>query len=156
MGVFRPPARARPGQLSGLSGTLGAPYMDYIIADRIVIPEEERQFYTEQVVYLPDSYQVNDSRRAIAETSQPRRMRPAGKRLCLLQFQPQLQADAGHLRGAGCAILKQVPGSVLWLLEGNPHFAGNLRREAAARRAWRRTRLVFAPVMPAGSRIWRG
>ena len=53
MGVFaRRPAPIQVNYL-GFPGTLGAPYMDYILADRIVIPENERQFYTEQVVWLP-------------------------------------------------------------------------------------------------------
>ncbi len=79
--------------------TLGAPYIDYIIADRTVIPDSERQFYTEQVVILPNSYQVNDSRRPIAQDEPGRgRMRPARERLCLLQFQPELQAGAGNVR----------------------------------------------------------
>ena len=67
MGVFaRRPAPIQVNYL-GFPGTLGAPYMDYILADRIVIPPGERQFYSEKVVWLPDSYQVNDSKRRVAE-----------------------------------------------------------------------------------------
>ena len=63
--------RSAPIQVNylGFPGTLGAPYIDYIIADRIVIPEEEKRFYTEQVVWLPHSYQVNDNHRAIGTAS---------------------------------------------------------------------------------------
>src|SRR5581483_4944745 len=72
LGVFA--HRPAPIQVNylGFPATLGAPYIDYILADRIVIPEGERQFYCEQVVYLPDSYQANDSKRAIADNI-PRR-----------------------------------------------------------------------------------
>jgi len=58
MGVFA--YRPAPIQVNylGFPGTLGASYIDYILADRIVIPEDERQFYVEKVVYLPNSYQV--------------------------------------------------------------------------------------------------
>ena len=56
----------------GYPGTLGAPYIDYILADRWVIPPEHDAFYTEKVVRLPDSYQVNDRKRAIAERSPAR------------------------------------------------------------------------------------
>ena len=83
MGVFaRRPAPIQVNYL-GFPGTLGAPYMDYILADRIVIPEDEQRFYTEKVVWLPDSYQVNDSKRAIASGSTPARADawPARRRL---------------------------------------------------------------------------
>ena len=63
--AFRP----APLQASylGYPGTMGAPYFDYIIADAIVLPDEHRPYYTEQIAYLPDSYQCNDSRRGIAD-----------------------------------------------------------------------------------------
>src|SRR5262249_47329271 len=66
MGVFA--HRPAPVQVNylGFPGTLGAGYMDYIIADRIVLPESETSFFTEKVAWLPESYQANDSGRAIA------------------------------------------------------------------------------------------
>ena len=103
MGLFA--HRSAPVQVNylGFPATLGASYMDYIIADRIVIPETEKQFYDEKVVWLPNSYQANDDKRGIAPTSpKPRRRRVAGKRLRVLQFQQYLQADAGDVRQAGC------------------------------------------------------
>ncbi|MGY3495919.1 protein O-GlcNAc transferase [Bradyrhizobium sp. USDA 4502] len=51
----------------GYPGTLGAPFIDYIIADHIVIPDHHREFYSEKVVALPDSYQANDDKRVIAD-----------------------------------------------------------------------------------------
>ena len=67
--------RASPIQVNylGFPGTLGADYMDYIVADRYVIPPEHAAFYTEKVVHLPDTYQVNDSKRriAVATTEHP-------------------------------------------------------------------------------------
>ena len=99
MGVFaRRPAPIQVNYL-GFPATLGAPYMDYIIADKIVIPESEQAFYDEKVVYLPGCYQANDDQgRAMAPHAQPRRGRTAGQGLCLLQFQQRLQADAGDFR----------------------------------------------------------
>ena len=61
----------------GFPGTIGADYIDYIVADKTVIREDEHRYYCEKVVSLPDSYQVNDSRRAIAEGP-----RPGSKRGC--------------------------------------------------------------------------
>ena len=73
----------RPGLLSfrpapvqvnflGYPGTMGAPYVDYIVADAIVIPDEHRAFYTEKIVTLPDAYQCNDRRRTIADVTPSR------------------------------------------------------------------------------------
>jgi protein O-GlcNAc transferase len=69
MGIFA--LRAAPIQVNylGFPGTLGAPYMDYIIADKIVLPETERAHYAEKVVYLPYSYQANDDNRKVVETA---------------------------------------------------------------------------------------
>ena len=60
--------RAAPIQMSyiGYLGTIGAPYMDYLLADPTLIPTEERQNYSEAIIYLP-SYQANDSTRPIVE-----------------------------------------------------------------------------------------
>ena len=65
-GIFA--GRATPIQVSylGYPGTMAAEYMDYLIADPTLIPEADRRYYSEKVLYLPDSYQVNDSRRAIS------------------------------------------------------------------------------------------
>src|ERR1019366_4704402 len=49
----------------GFPGTLGATYLDYIIADQHVIPNDNKAFYTEKVVYLPDCYQANDRKKKI-------------------------------------------------------------------------------------------
>jgi predicted O-linked N-acetylglucosamine transferase (SPINDLY family) len=132
MGVFA--HRPAPIQVNylGFPATLGAPYIDYIIADRIVIPENERQFYTEQVVWLPESYQANDSSRAIADDTPTRQSCGLpGDSFVFCNFNAgyKLTPDtfARWLR-----IMNQVPGSVLWLLEGLPQFADNLRRHAEA------------------------
>ena len=70
----------RPVQVNylGFPATLGAPYIDYILADKIVIPSAEQRFYDEQVVYLPGCYQANDDKgRPMAADTQPRRSRIA-------------------------------------------------------------------------------
>lgn len=64
-------ARPAPVQVNylGFPGTLGADYIDYIVADAFVIPEEARRHYAKQVVWLPDCFQGNDDRRRIADTA---------------------------------------------------------------------------------------
>jgi protein O-GlcNAc transferase len=61
--------RAAPVQINylGYPGSLGASYIDYIVADRTLIPAESQHLYSEKVVYLPNSYQVNDGKRQVAD-----------------------------------------------------------------------------------------
>jgi predicted O-linked N-acetylglucosamine transferase (SPINDLY family) len=154
MGVFA--WRPAPLQVNylGFPGTLGAPYMNYLIADRIVIPENEQAFFDETVVYLPGSYQANDDRgRALAaipgraEAGLPE----TGFVFCNFNHPYKLTPATfdGWMR-----ILEKTPGSVLWLLEGTPSQAGNLRREAAARGV-APERLVFAADLPTDQHLAR-
>jgi predicted O-linked N-acetylglucosamine transferase (SPINDLY family) len=131
----------------GFPATLGADYMDYIIADEIVIPADERRFYDEKVVTLPHSYQVNDARRAIAKTVPSRSsagLPQTGFVFCNFNQSYKITPAtfAGWMR-----ILKQVEGGVLWLLNSKPPFAENLRREAE-RHGVAPGRLHFAPNLP--------
>src|SRR5262249_51214218 len=66
--------RAAPIQVNylGYPGTMGADYIDYVLADRFVIPKDEHSFYTEKVAYLPDTYQPNDFKRRISQHTQTR------------------------------------------------------------------------------------
>jgi predicted O-linked N-acetylglucosamine transferase (SPINDLY family) len=154
MGVFA--ERPAPIQVNylGFPATLGAPYMDYILADRIVIPDGERRFYTEQVVWLPHSYQANDSRRAMPDAAPSRShagLPETGFVFCNFNASYKLTPAtfASLMR-----ILKQVPGSVLWLLEGLPQFARHLRAEAE-RQGVDGARIIFAPMAPLEAHLAR-
>jgi predicted O-linked N-acetylglucosamine transferase (SPINDLY family) len=128
----------------GYAGTMGAPYIDYILADRIVIPEEKRTSYSEKVVYLPNSYIANDSLRKISGQA-PRRsecgLPESGFVFCSFnnsyKFTPEIF-------GAWMRLLKEVEGSVLWLSETNETATRNLRLQAQ-RLGIDPSRLVFAP-----------
>ena len=79
--------RAAPVQVNflGYPGTMGAPYMDYLVADRTLIPEGSRSHYSEKIIYLPHSYQVNDAKRPVAEVTFTREdlgLPPAGFVFC--------------------------------------------------------------------------
>ncbi len=145
-GVFaRRPAPIQVNYL-GFPATLGATYMDYIVADRIVIPDAEQQFYTEQVVTLPDTYQANDSRRPVAAhiPSRTECGLPEGAFVfCNFNHSYKLLP---FMFAVWCEILKQVPGSVLWLLESNLEFAERLRRHAE-QHGIAGARLIFAPIV---------
>ncbi|HUO02634.1 MAG TPA: tetratricopeptide repeat protein [Rhizomicrobium sp.] len=147
MGVFAmKPAPIQVNYL-GFPGSLGAPYMDYILADRIVIPDAERRHFTEQVVWLPDCYQVNDGKRIIADARPGRKdegLPETGFVFCNFNQSYKLTPETFAL---WMRLLKQVDGSVLWLMEGKGAFALNLRREAE-RLGVAGDRLVFAAERP--------
>jgi protein O-GlcNAc transferase len=138
--------RAAPVQVNyiGYPGTMGAVYMDYIIADRNVIPPEHQRFFSEKVVYLPDCYQVNDDRRRIADRS-PSRVEAGlpdqGFVFCCFNNSHKINPGVFEI---WMRLLGEVDGSVLWLLEDSATAARQLRREAQ-RRGVAPGRLVFAP-----------
>ena len=125
----------------GFPGTIGAAFIDYILADdTVVLPFDQQPFYTEKIVHLPDCYQVNDRQRAIAAAhAVAARGRPAGRRIRVLLLQQQLQ-DQPPVFDVWMRLLHAVPGSVLWLLRDNagaePICAAKRPRAASTRRGW--------------------
>jgi predicted O-linked N-acetylglucosamine transferase (SPINDLY family) len=153
-GVFA--HRPAPIQVNylGYPGTLGAKYIDYIIADRNVIPEDQQKFYSEKIVYMPNSYQVNDTKRLTADvifTRPELGLPPTGFVFCCFNNNYKITP---HVFDCWMRVLKQVEGGVLWLLEANAKAAGNLRREAAARGV-NAERLIFARKRPLSEHLAR-
>ena len=141
--------RSAPIQVNylGYPGTMGTDYHDYIITDPIIIPEGSQQYYTEKMVYLPNSYQVNDTKCQIADKVFSREelgLPKDGFVFCCFNNSYKITPDSfdGWMR-----ILMQVEGSVLWLLEDNPMVVCNLRKEAV-QRGVNAERLIFAMRMP--------
>jgi protein O-GlcNAc transferase len=153
-GVFS--YRAAPIQINylGYAGTLGSKYFDYIIADKVVIPFESRNFYSEHIIYLPNSYQVNDRLRIISD-----------KKFTRLDFNlPQNSfiyccfnnsykilpvTFASWMR-----ILNSVENSVLWLLEDNLSAKNNLLMEVDKFKI-DPCRIIFAERMPPSDHLAR-
>ena len=155
-GIFA--LRPAPIQVNylGFPGTMGADFIDYILADRAVIPESEEKFYSEKIVTLPDCYQANDSRRPIDRIVPGRKAEGlpelrrsehgegrVGNAFVFCNFNQSYKLTPAMFAD-WMTILKGVEGSVLWLLESNPRFADNMRREAASQGV-AAERLVFAP-----------
>jgi predicted O-linked N-acetylglucosamine transferase (SPINDLY family) len=139
--------RPAPVQVNylGYPGTTGAAFIDYIVADRVVIPEEDRRWFSERVAYLPASYQVNDDRQPIAAAAPSRAacgLPEAGFVFCSFNKHYKIERAVFD---AWMRILAAVPGSVLWLLGG--HGERRLRAAAAARGV-DPARLVFAGKLP--------
>jgi predicted O-linked N-acetylglucosamine transferase (SPINDLY family) len=154
MGVFAMKPASSQVNFLGFPMTLGAPYMDYIIADRVVIPQSEERWYSEKVVTLPDTYQVNDSRRAIADAAPSRAecdLPAEGFVFCSFNQAYKLTPE---MFAVWMRILKAVAGSVLWLLDGPPELRANLRQAAAAAGVGDE-RIIFAPLIPVEQHLAR-
>jgi predicted O-linked N-acetylglucosamine transferase (SPINDLY family) len=138
--------RAAPVQVNylGFAGTLGQPTWDYILADRFVIPEESRGYFTEKVVYLPDCFMVTDCGRSISAPTPTREdagLPQRGLVFCCFNNSFKITPDVFDV---WMRLLDRFDGSVLWLPATNTAAIANLRREAG-RRDIAPDRLVFAP-----------
>jgi protein O-GlcNAc transferase len=127
----------------GLPATMGASYMDYLIADPFLVTEAQQAHYSEKLVWLCGGFQPNDDRRDLKPSGQPRRafgLPDEGFVFCCFNRNTKLNPDCFDV---WMRLLNAVPGSVLWLLASNPAAEHNLRREAALRGV-DAGRLVFA------------
>ena len=156
---------ARPGILAqrpaplqasflGFPGTMGVDFIDYLIADRTVVPESEQACYAEKLAYLPECYQVNDSSRAISERTPARRdagLPEEGVVFCCFNNNYKIQPEAF---ACWMRLLREVPGSVLWLLKDSDAARANLQREAREA-GIDAARLVFAARAPHAEHLAR-
>jgi predicted O-linked N-acetylglucosamine transferase (SPINDLY family) len=153
-GIFA--RRAAPVQVNyiGYPGTMGAPYIDYLIADRVVVPERLLPHYSENVVWLPHTYWANDSKRPIAQRTPSRAEAglPEGAFVfCCFNNPAKITPDTFSV---WMRLLVAMPGSVLWLLDHNAAAKRNLGAEAQARGV-APARLVFAPQLEPSAHLAR-
>jgi protein O-GlcNAc transferase len=148
--------RAAPVQIAylGYPGTMGAGFIDYIVADRIVIPPDRRGFYTEAPIWLPHSYQANDDRRPIADRVMTRAefgLPEQGFVFASFNASYKITPD---LFAIWMRLLHRVGDSVLWLLGGDADAAVHLRSHAR-RHGIDPARLVFAAKLPVAEHLAR-
>jgi predicted O-linked N-acetylglucosamine transferase (SPINDLY family) len=148
--------RPAPVQVSylGYPATMGADFIDYIIVDPFVVPSSQQAFFSERLVHLPGSYQVNDSRREVAKARTSRQdhgLPREGLVLCCFNNSYKISPVFFDI---WMGLLRLVPGSVLWLLEANALVQGNLRSEAE-KRGVDSGRLIFAPVVASAEHLGR-
>lgn len=153
-GIFA--ERVAPIQINyiGYPGTMGADYIDYLIADPMLIPKASQKYYSEKIVCLPDSYQVNDSHRVISTNPCSRAdegLPESGFVFCCFSSAYKISPAVFDI---WMRILKRVEGSVLWLMEENPWMPNNLRKEAS-RRGVAPERLIFAKLLPLAEHLNR-
>jgi predicted O-linked N-acetylglucosamine transferase (SPINDLY family) len=148
--------RCAPIQINWLAfpGTMASPHIDYIVADKTLITPDDHEFYSEKVIWLPDSYQVNDGKRPISSVTVTRAecgLPEKGFVFCCFNNNFKIRPETFDI---WMRILERTPGSVLWLLGETPILRGNLRREAHARGV-DPTRLVFAARAPLADHLAR-
>ena len=137
--------RAAPIQINylGYPGTMGADFMDYIIADQQLIPPSSQQYYSEKPLYLPHHYQAQDDSLAIASETPSREslgLPEEGFVFCAINSSYKITPSVFSI---WMRLLDRVEGSVLWLLKSNEWAQENLLKEASAR-GIDPQRLVFA------------
>ncbi len=139
-----PARRPAPLQINwlGYPGTSGSPAMDYLIADPFVILPEARKFYSEHILYMPGSSQPHDGTRTIAapKTRSAYGLPEPGFVFCSFNHAQKITPEIFKV---WMAILRDVPGSVLWLRADRDEVVANLRREAGTHGIGGQ-RLVFA------------
>jgi predicted O-linked N-acetylglucosamine transferase (SPINDLY family) len=147
--------RTAPIQVNwlGYTGSSGASWADYIMADAIVLTPELRPHVSEKVIRLPRCAQPNDPSRA--STKAPTRAECGLPKegvvfACFCETYSMTPAVFARCM----VILQQVPGSVLWLLSG-PADADDRLRQAAKALDVLPERLVFMPRLPYGEYLAR-
>jgi protein O-GlcNAc transferase len=153
-GVFA--RRAAPIQVAylGYPGTSGASHIDYLVADPTLVPSDQMQCYSEKIAYLPHSYQVNGSgRQSPARTFTRAELGLSQSGFVFACFNNNYKITP-RVFDIWMRLLLKVPGSALWLFEGNPTAALNLRKEAQ-KRGVAPQRLVFARPMALGEHLAR-
>jgi predicted O-linked N-acetylglucosamine transferase (SPINDLY family) len=127
----------------GYPGTMAAPFIDYVLVDEFVVPHDQQQFFTERLVHLPGCYQVN-SRRVISRQTPSRTACGLPEDALVFGAFNSSHKITPAVFDVWMDLLRDVPGSVLWLVEKNRFAPENLRRHAQSRGVSGEL-LVFAP-----------
>ena len=127
----------------GYPSTMGANFIDYIIADPVTIPDENSDFYSEKIIYMPHTYQANDDKRKIAKTNSKRvdfNLPEKGFVFCCFN---QIYKISPKEFNIWMRLLRNVNNSVLWLIKSNKLVEHNFSKEAK-RQGIDPLRIVFA------------
>ena len=131
----------------GYPGSMHADYMDYLVADKTLIPENKQKYYSEKIIYMPDSYQVNISNQNVENVRLNRKgldLPEKGFIFCCFNNSYKITPNEFNI---WMRLLKRVDGSVLWLMGSNKWAENNLCKEAE-KRGIKSNRLIFAKKLP--------
>ena len=138
----------------GYPGTLGTDYIDYIVADPFVVPDDMRQHYSEQIMYLPNTYQPNDDKRTISDKVITRNdMGLPDRAFVFCCFNNNYKISLSEF-DIWMRLLSKVEGSVLWLLKSNKWAEQNLKQQAEAMGV-SAERIIFAERLPQAEHLAR-
>ncbi len=138
----------------GYPGTSGSTSMDYIIGDKNIITKESEKNFTEKIIYLPDTYQANDSKRKISVKKFLRKdFNLPEDKFVFCCFNKKYKLDP-KIFNLWTNILKKVPNSVLWLLDENNKSSKNIVNEAKFRDL-NSDRIIFAKSLPMEEHLGR-
>jgi protein O-GlcNAc transferase len=130
----------------GFPGTIGSKYIDYILCDQTVVAPESKKFYNEKIIYLPDSYQANDTKRNISDKKFLREELSLPKESFVFCCFNNNYKITPNMFDVWARLLKKIDNSVLWLIDGNSEATENLKKEAKIRNI-DVCRLIFAKRM---------
>ena len=131
----------------GYPGTMGSDDFDYIVADHFVVPENASQFYSEHIIYLPDTFQGNDGKRAISDKPVVRSdVGLPEESFVFCSFNNSYKITPAWF-DVWMRLLRKVDRSVLWVLGDDKELETNLRRETGSRDV-DPGRVIFAPRIP--------
>ncbi|MFL0724396.1 MAG: tetratricopeptide repeat protein [Prochlorococcus sp.] len=147
LGIFA--LNVAPLQISylGYPGTTGAKCMDYILADKILIPEGSEKYYSEKVIFMPNSYQCNDETKYIPSINVTRVDHGLPKHGFIFTCFNKSYKITPREFNIWMRLLHKVEHSIIWLFNSNEYAKFNLRKEAE-KRGISPSRLIFANRMP--------
>ena len=148
--------RAAPIQINylGYPGTMGADFMDYIVADRHIIPPENQKYFNEKVLYLPNTYMPTDNGRELSERPMKRSdMGLPEDAFVFCCFNNNYKITSSEF-DIWMRLLNKVEGSVLWLRSSNQWAELNIKKEAQKRKV-DPERIVFAGKVPMDEHLAR-
>jgi predicted O-linked N-acetylglucosamine transferase (SPINDLY family) len=147
LGIFK--NRIAPTQINylGYPGTIGAEYFDYIIADHILVPQDQKKFYSEKIIYMPNSYQPNDNEIIVPElntTKSDHGLPKEGVVFCCFNQNYKIGINEFNI---WMKILKKIDKSVLWLFNSNKWAKNNIFKQAELYNI-NSSRIIFANSLP--------
>ncbi len=141
--------RIAPIQISylGYPGTLGANCIDYIIADKVIVPEFYKKFYTEKIIYMPDCYQCNDSKRLVSKNIFKKSDLGLSEDDFIFSCFNANNKISPNEFDIWMNLLKRIKNSFLWLYKSNDYSVINLKKESE-KRGVDSSRIIFADRIP--------